>query len=176
MDVSENSGTPTSSILIGVFHYKPSILGYHYFWKHLYVIRANIAPSCCKSSATSWNHCQTWKHPKHSLLMIDLKQILQRWNRPPKHLQTSTIFRILDLDQSYSFCLLVDIQAPGKTCLPFTSGYVSSRMPWVGQIYLTWHDLKHPKRHVGSLPLCRIFVPWNVGHFKTSMWTCERGD
>ena len=26
---------PKSSILIGVFHYKPSILGYPYFWKHL---------------------------------------------------------------------------------------------------------------------------------------------
>ena len=34
VDVSENSGTPKSSILIGVFHYKPSILGYPYFWKH----------------------------------------------------------------------------------------------------------------------------------------------
>ena len=29
MDVSENTGTPKSSILIGVFHYKPSILGAH---------------------------------------------------------------------------------------------------------------------------------------------------
>ena len=27
---------PKSSILIGVFHYKPSILGYPYFWKHPY--------------------------------------------------------------------------------------------------------------------------------------------
>ena len=34
MGVSENSGTPKSSILIGGFHYKPSILGYPYFWKH----------------------------------------------------------------------------------------------------------------------------------------------
>ena len=37
VDVSENSGTPKSSILIifnQVFHYKPSILGYPYFWKH----------------------------------------------------------------------------------------------------------------------------------------------
>ena len=32
MDVSENSATPKSSILIG-FSYKPSILGYPYFWK-----------------------------------------------------------------------------------------------------------------------------------------------
>ena len=36
MDASENNGTPKSPILIGVFHYKPSILGYHYFWKHPY--------------------------------------------------------------------------------------------------------------------------------------------
>ena len=34
-DVSKNSGfSPKSSILIGSFHYKPSILGYPYFWKH----------------------------------------------------------------------------------------------------------------------------------------------
>ena len=37
MAVSKNSDTPKSSILIGVFHYKPSILGYPYFWKHLYI-------------------------------------------------------------------------------------------------------------------------------------------
>ena len=37
MDVSENSGTPKSSILIRVFHYKPSISGYPYFWKHPYI-------------------------------------------------------------------------------------------------------------------------------------------
>ena len=37
MDVSENNGTPKSSIfLMKVFHYKPSILGYPYFWKHPY--------------------------------------------------------------------------------------------------------------------------------------------
>ena len=37
MGVSKNRGTPKSSILIGfswVFHYKPFILGYPYFWKH----------------------------------------------------------------------------------------------------------------------------------------------
>ena len=36
MDVSENSGTPKSSHFNRVFHYKPSILGYPYFWKHPY--------------------------------------------------------------------------------------------------------------------------------------------
>ena len=40
MGVSENSGTPKSSILIGfsIINYKPSILGYPYFWKHPHVI------------------------------------------------------------------------------------------------------------------------------------------
>jgi len=37
LDVSENRNfTSKSSILMRVFHYKPSILGYHYFWKHLW--------------------------------------------------------------------------------------------------------------------------------------------
>ena len=34
MDVSQNRGTPKSSILIRFSNYKPSILGYPYFWKH----------------------------------------------------------------------------------------------------------------------------------------------
>jgi len=35
LDISLNGGfSPQTSILIGVFHYKPSILGYPYFWKH----------------------------------------------------------------------------------------------------------------------------------------------
>ena len=37
-----------------VFPYKPSILGYHYFWKHLYIYLAkwnNISPTC----DCSWN-------------------------------------------------------------------------------------------------------------------------
>ena len=38
MDVSENNGTPKSSILIGFSHYKPSVLGYPYFRKHPYIL------------------------------------------------------------------------------------------------------------------------------------------
>ena len=30
----KNRGTPKSSIFSRDFHCKPSILGYHYFWKH----------------------------------------------------------------------------------------------------------------------------------------------
>ena len=36
MGVSENNGTSKSSILNRVFHYKPSILRYPYFWKNPY--------------------------------------------------------------------------------------------------------------------------------------------
>ena len=37
MDVSENGGfSPQIIHFNGVFHYKPSILGYPYFWKHPY--------------------------------------------------------------------------------------------------------------------------------------------
>ena len=36
MGVSKNKGTPKSSIFHRVFHYKPSILGYHHFRKHPY--------------------------------------------------------------------------------------------------------------------------------------------
>ena len=39
MGVSENSGFSPQIIHFNwVFHYKPSILGYHYFWKHPYVV------------------------------------------------------------------------------------------------------------------------------------------
>ena len=36
MDVSKNRGAPQIIHFNRVFHYKPSILGYHYFWKHPY--------------------------------------------------------------------------------------------------------------------------------------------
>ena len=36
MGVSENRGTPKSFFFDRDFHYKPSILGYPYFWKHPY--------------------------------------------------------------------------------------------------------------------------------------------
>ena len=37
MDVSLNGGTPQIIHFNRVFHYKPSILGYPYFWKHPYM-------------------------------------------------------------------------------------------------------------------------------------------
>ena len=44
MDVSENIFTPKSSKKYRVFHYKPSILGYPYFWKHPYIDIPKIFP------------------------------------------------------------------------------------------------------------------------------------
>ena len=51
VDVSKNSGTPKSSHFNRVFHYKPSILGYPYFWKHpcmeyLPTFTINLGHSC----------------------------------------------------------------------------------------------------------------------------------
>ena len=50
MGVSKNRGTPKSSIFNKVFHYKPSILGYPYFWKHpyiyIYIQKASIDVKC----------------------------------------------------------------------------------------------------------------------------------
>ena len=39
MDVSENSGTPKSSILIGFSIINHPFWGYPYFWKHPYMTR-----------------------------------------------------------------------------------------------------------------------------------------
>ena len=46
MDVSENSGTPKSSHSSRVFYYKPSILGFPYFWKHPYKCIFKVGYRC----------------------------------------------------------------------------------------------------------------------------------
>ena len=60
MGVSENSGTPKSSIFI--IHYKPSILVAHlYFWKHPYVdIYIYVCVSVYFFSGRGW-----WRFPIH---------------------------------------------------------------------------------------------------------------
>ena len=45
MGVSKNRGTPQIIRCSRVFHYKPSILGYHHFWKHPYKHQAPINTS-----------------------------------------------------------------------------------------------------------------------------------
>ena len=89
MDVSENSGTPKSSIFNRVFHYKPSILGHHYFWKHPYIARGlcctSLRPSCCKCPWTrAWPSFSKWWIPSRKRSFCDLKvdgknANLERW-------------------------------------------------------------------------------------------------
>ena len=58
MDVSENSGTPKSSILIGFFIFSPSILGYPYFWKRPYMcFLLCLAPNHTVDSMTQTTSC-----------------------------------------------------------------------------------------------------------------------
>jgi len=63
MGVSENGGTPKSSILIGFFHYKPSILGYPYFWKHPYLVehmKFKLVFCCPKWLSKFWTRTMPW--------------------------------------------------------------------------------------------------------------------
>ena len=40
-----------------VFHYKPSILGYHYFWKHPYIVKLDHFPRYGRDEhLKNWNH------------------------------------------------------------------------------------------------------------------------
>ena len=64
MDVSENSGTPKSSILIGFFHYKPSILGYPYFWGNIHIWTLLFSSGWLRiwifsKTMQSWHTCVT---------------------------------------------------------------------------------------------------------------------
>ena len=36
-----------------VFHYKPSILGYHYFWKHPYIVESGNS-ICCQNPLANY--------------------------------------------------------------------------------------------------------------------------
>ncbi len=54
MGVSKNRGTPNSN---RVFHYKPSILGYPYFWKHSYIHYIS-GKSFPLTSAVAWRLCR----------------------------------------------------------------------------------------------------------------------
>ena len=69
MGVSKNNGFPKSSskssIFHRVFHYKPSILGYHHFKKHSYIHPGNVCNmmvnACTMNNESSHGvvlHCQ----------------------------------------------------------------------------------------------------------------------
>ena len=53
---------PKSSILIGFsINYKPSILGYHYFWKHLYDVHCTCRS--CKKLPPVWHFVYSSQQP-----------------------------------------------------------------------------------------------------------------
>ena len=71
MGVSENSGTPQIIHFNRVFQYKPSILGYPYFWKHPYTLYNGDFSGYKESSDffLSRSTCGLWK--KGEFLPID---------------------------------------------------------------------------------------------------------
>ena len=81
LDVSKNSGTPKTIHFNRVFHYKPSILGYPYFWKHPFIsgdifqerrhFQAEKLPNdfeTVKLSIFRWRPGQTVQPPSHKSL------------------------------------------------------------------------------------------------------------
>ena len=80
LGVSLNGGTPKSSILIGFFHYKPSILGYHYVWKHPYFKRSIFKP---QSLWTIFHFTSRKKMgmTKHILAAALFKKTINIWYR-----------------------------------------------------------------------------------------------
>ena len=75
MDVSENSGfSPPIIDFNRVFHCKPSILGYPYFWKHPNVKPSPEDPRYFREfrQVTWWSNCH-----------IDLLQMMKRKQQNP---------------------------------------------------------------------------------------------
>ena len=76
MDVSENSGFSPQTIHFNrVFHYKPSILGYPYFWKHPYRFFSQMVSLKFKNSC----NCSTF----HTSLGIAVPSGLVNFFWPP---------------------------------------------------------------------------------------------
>ena len=80
MGVSKNRGITKSSHFNRVFHYKPSILRYHYFWKHPYTL-SNPGP---------FFHCSIkipWKNSPPALSPSDPISSRPRHPKPGRLLQ-----------------------------------------------------------------------------------------
>ena len=69
VDVSENNGTPKSSHFNRVFHNKPSIWGYPYFWKHPHVSNTSYHFQPSRAITSSNQFIRSWrvKAPKSEL-------------------------------------------------------------------------------------------------------------
>ena len=78
----------------------------------------------------------------HPLMIVStLKKLLAKVRSSKKNTKTKQRYlRYFKNSRSrpiYSSSVLLNVHALGKTCLPFISGYVPSKMPCVGQIYTT---------------------------------------
>ena len=70
MGVSRKWGYPPNHpFLIRVFHYKPSILGYPYFWKHPHIYRI------CFSFHTKYCHTHNQNQSRKNVFSFDTSQV-----------------------------------------------------------------------------------------------------
>ena len=73
MGVSENRGTPKSSHFNRVFHYKASILGYPYFWKHPHHFKKHFIQSSIVSISSPSFSPQKYLRLKHFPTQLGLE-------------------------------------------------------------------------------------------------------
>ena len=82
MDVSENSGTPKSSILIGFFHYKPSIFGTPIFG-NTHMVSIPLFTCALMSKVVVWDFFhQHYLHPHKASPSLVIQPILKLLNLP----------------------------------------------------------------------------------------------
>ena len=78
MDLSENSGTPQIIHFDRVFHYKPSILGYPYFWKH----PDGFTPSRCAPKKSTFLICWSFKGRMWQTTVKVIVASIKKWILP----------------------------------------------------------------------------------------------
>ena len=80
MGVSKNNGTPKSSHFNRVFPYKPSILGYPYFWNHPYPLQ-HVSPGCFARPSSRIGSLMGSRHAIGSAVVCLLRlKRLQFWS------------------------------------------------------------------------------------------------
>ena len=136
MDVSENSGTPKSSILIG-FSIKPSILGYPYFWKHPYVPIMKTEKKNCSIKLTNLLFNSLSKFEQVNLRQIS-EAVEIRWLL---HVHFESIFLFVFCNKS----LLAQIISYKWNLVNVSQGLASlTKCRWMIEylhVSMTWHGL-----------------------------------
>ena len=92
MDVSKNRGTPKSSIFNKLFHYKPSILGYHYFRKPPYGSPWKMYIFFCWIEDTSFSLLLMWLAIFYIKKLQNLRFPSTGWNMISNWLLFYTLF------------------------------------------------------------------------------------